>query len=149
MNQARSTLQDDGRGRSTMGRGPPVENPARTTTQKEDQLQAERKKHQEMVQQSAREKQANADSNKSESQDMSQKSTENRSLGDRVRSQTSQSTQEMTRSAAEASAKRAQKAQDASVSATRDEVTCIHLANLIISPDFFRVQLIDGIEAAE
>ena len=110
-----------------MGRGPPADNPARTTIQKEDQLQAERKKHQEMVQHAAREKQANTDS-KGESQDVSQqKSTESRSIGERVRSQTNQSTQEMTRSAAEASAKRAQKAQDASVSAMRDVDTYIHI----------------------
>lgn len=126
MNSARSTLQDDDRGRgSTMGRGPPAENPARSTIQKEDQLQAERKKHQEMVQQAARDKQQpkgsaassppNINTTNSGGQSL-QRNTENRSLGDKVRSQTKQSTQEMTRSATEASSKRAKKAQDASVS---------------------------------
>jgi hypothetical protein len=132
-----------------MGRGPPANNPARTTIQKEDQLQAERKKHQEMVQQTAREKQANTDS-KGESQDVSQqRSTESRSIGERVRSQTNQSTQEMTRSATEASAKRAQKAQDASVSAMRDVDAYILLTNHHHISAVFRVMLIDGIEAAE
>ena len=115
-NPARTTLQDDGRGKSTMGRGPPTENTSRTTIQKEDQLQIERKKHTEMVQQAARAKQQHneEDSSSQSNNDKIQNPLEK--IEDKVKSQSNQTTQEMTRSAAEASSKRAKKAEDASVS---------------------------------
>ena len=121
-NPARTTLQDDGRGKSTMGRGPPAENPARSTIQKEDQLQIERKKHTEMVQQAARTKQQQKEdgslsqSNNDKSQNAPGMNPDSRKTDDKVKSQSNQTTQEMTRSAAEASSKRAKKAEDASVS---------------------------------
>ena len=115
-NPARTTLQDDGRGKSTMGSGPPTENTSRTTIQKEDQLQIERKKHTEMVQQAARAKQQHneEDSSSQSNNDKIQNPLEK--IEDKVKSQSNQTTQEMTRSAAEASSKRAKKAEDASVS---------------------------------
>ena len=115
-NQARTTLQDGGRGRSATGRGPPAENPARTTIQG-DQLQAERKKHQEMVQQAARDKQQKDSSPISASVP---KASASSNVADKVKNQANQTTQEMTRSAAEASSKRSKKAQDASVSMSPD-----------------------------
>jgi hypothetical protein len=87
--------------------------------QKEDQLLLERKKHQEMVSQAARERQQQdgestqqARDNKSPigSQEKVQRAEDPVNIG---RNQTAQ---EMRRSAAEASTKRSKKAEDASVS---------------------------------
>ena len=128
VNPARSTLQNESRG-GNAGRGTPAENPARTTIQKqkEVELQLERKKHQEMVEQSSRapnEQQGDGSTSqklttesKNESQEkLQQKKIETRQVEDAGQSQQNQTTQELRRTAAEASTKRAKKAQDASVS---------------------------------
>lgn len=147
MNPARSTLQDDSKGRSTFGRGPPADNPGRTTIQKEDQMQLERKKHQEMVQRAARDRQQKNGSDtapKSISNGVNEdevkpekRNIESRKFEDQIRSQNVQSTQEMTRSAAEASAKRAKKAQDASVSASQVSSILVFLVPLAHLTNFF------------
>lgn len=128
VNPARSTLQNDSRGGSA-GRGSPAENPARTTiqTQNEDQLQLERKKHQEMVEQASRaqrDQQGDGSSSQKLTNESSvekqekvqQKKIETRQVDDASQSQQNQTTQELRRTAAEASTKRTKKAQDASVS---------------------------------
>lgn len=157
MNPARSTLQDDSKGRSTFGRGPPADNPGRTTIQKEDQMQLERKKHQEMVQRAARDRQQKNGSDtapKSISNGVNEdevkpekRNIESRKLEDQIRSQNVQSTQEMTRSAAEASAKRAKKAQDASVSASQVSSILVFLVPLAHLTNFFYKK--DGVKASK
>lgn len=146
-NQARTTLQDDGRVRNTTGRGPPPDNPARTTIQ-QDELQAERKKHNEMVQQAARDKRQPNDSAPT-SPPLQQKNTESRTVADKVRSQTNQTTQEMTRSAAEASSKRTKKAQDASVSTISDTHVLKQLGMSHVVLSFRSHSTLDGIEASK
>ena len=134
VNPARSTLQNEIRG-GNAGRVTPAENPARTTIQKqkESELQLERTKHQEMMEQASRapnEQQGDGSTsqnrsteNKNESLEKLQlKKIETRQVEDAGQGQQNQTTQELRRSAAEASTKRAKKAQDASVSFAQSSV---------------------------
>ncbi|KAL7488030.1 hypothetical protein ACHAW6_013616 [Cyclotella cf. meneghiniana] len=131
VNPARSTLQNEIRS-GNAGRGTPAENPARTTIQKqkESELQLERTKHQEMMEQASRapnEQQGDGSTsqnrsteNKNESLEKLQlKKIETRQVEDAGQGQRNQTTQELRRSAAEASTKRAKKAQDASMELKR------------------------------
>eukprot|EP00804_Cyclotella_cryptica_P018767 CCRYP_007249-RA/>CCRYP_007249-RA protein AED:0.25 eAED:0.25 QI:211/0.85/0.87/1/1/1/8/367/1439 len=125
VNPARSTLQDDSKGAGA-DRRPPAENPARTTVQKqkENQLQLERKKHQEMVEQASGAQQKQQDNRSTsqkhtneserENEKLQQKKIETSQVGDADQTQQNQTAQELRRTAADASTKRAKKAQDAS-----------------------------------